>query len=182
MKSLTVACLTVGLAAINPTAAPGVPATAYYIRSPGNHVVGAIYTPHVWASMLSSSQQDGGLAAAGTSPQQLVRIAFREPGTPQHPEALQAPWRLALVDEYAMASWQQPEAQHPVSLAGAAIVAAQTGITELSKFTVVGEFTPAQLTGRKFVIIYHSAPMPDGGVHTEFHAERLPDPSALRWH
>jgi hypothetical protein len=137
----------------------------------------------VWASVLSSSEHGGsGSAAAGTSPQQLVRIAFREPGIPQHSEALsQAPWRLALVDEYAMASWERPEAQHPVSLAGAAVVAAQTGITELSKFTVVGGFKPEQLTGRKFVIIYHSARMPDGGVHNEFHAERLPDPSRLQW-
>ena len=43
MKSLTIACLTVGLAAINPTpAAPSAAAMVYCIRPPGNHVVGAI--------------------------------------------------------------------------------------------------------------------------------------------
>jgi len=167
--SLAVMGAVLGVATFGAAVSAGPVVVPTYLKLSDGYVVGAIYTPFVWASVAKSGGNDG----------DIVRIACRDPGFP-HSEIPDQPWQVTLVDAGEALSWQYPEAEHPVWIVSAPALAAQSGVAELERFTVVAAFRRQQLTNRTFVMLHRSMTVGKRSF-MEFRPDRLPDLLSLRW-
>jgi hypothetical protein len=182
-KVLVLGVLTLPLVASAAALGRAAGADPVYLKARDGRNVAAIYTPLVWNELTTAGNPgdgSGNTGPRGTGDQDIVRIAFREPGGPEVPSLAQQPWQLALVDSRRALSWAEPDAQHPIWLAAAPVVAAQSGVTDLAGFTVIGGFKREQLANRKFVMLYRIQRSGQSS-HMEFAVEALPDPARLPW-